>query len=528
MMHLMKLATQVKKYCFSSLKTKLVASSLALSLVPIAVLLISLAGFELLSGVRGFVGGEGLWSKSQKDANYYLWKYIYTKNEDYYKIHKHHLKVPKLNKLGRLEMLKPDDEFDYDKSSKMLIEAGNHPDDIAIMTFIFRELDWVPRVQNIIDIWERGDKKLEEQESLSIAIHQQIKSSTNISIKEIKGEIRRLEVVNDQLTKLENEFSHSLGETSRWLKKVLMYVLVSSSLLFLGTAIYFSNSIGNSILKRVRDLGKYAERVGEGDYQARIEKVGSDEISDLTESFVDVSKKREFVESKLFEQTKELSLKNSQLEQFISFTAHDISEPLRIISFNIEMLLDDEKRHLSVDAVKSLTFLSKVAQDATKIVEHLIYFTRISSEVSKEVTTLSNIISQSKSHLIELLNNSKAKIELTGDTTLNVNTGFMTKLFECLFENSIIFCDKEVPHISIELDKSNRNSELIIYYKDNSNSNLHKNMNDLRGQIGIKNSVSGASLNLAIAQKIIETHGGNIKPLDKDTFDVKYEVTLET
>jgi len=36
---------------------------------------------KIFSAVRAYVGGEGLWSKAQKNAAYYLIKYSYTRNK---------------------------------------------------------------------------------------------------------------------------------------------------------------------------------------------------------------------------------------------------------------------------------------------------------------------------------------------------------------------------------------------------------------------------------------------------------------
>src|SRR3954470_16258229 len=47
-----------------------------------------------LSSVRAFVAGEGLWSKSQKDAVYYLQKYSRTYSEKDYLRFQEFMKVP--------------------------------------------------------------------------------------------------------------------------------------------------------------------------------------------------------------------------------------------------------------------------------------------------------------------------------------------------------------------------------------------------------------------------------------------------
>src|ERR1043165_5274367 len=77
--------------------------------VGIMALLIAIELFTLwfavstLSSVRAFVGGEGLWSKGQKDAVYYLQKYGHTHNTEDYLRFLTFMKVPQGDHKTRME-----------------------------------------------------------------------------------------------------------------------------------------------------------------------------------------------------------------------------------------------------------------------------------------------------------------------------------------------------------------------------------------------------------------------------------------
>jgi hypothetical protein len=55
-----------------------------------ALLLLSIISLNVLSTIRAYVGGEGLWSKAQKDAIYYLSRYAGSRSEQDF----HAYKVP--------------------------------------------------------------------------------------------------------------------------------------------------------------------------------------------------------------------------------------------------------------------------------------------------------------------------------------------------------------------------------------------------------------------------------------------------
>ena len=47
-------------------------------LILSGLLIIGNSGFRILSGLRAYVGAEGLWAKGQKEATFQLINYIYT------------------------------------------------------------------------------------------------------------------------------------------------------------------------------------------------------------------------------------------------------------------------------------------------------------------------------------------------------------------------------------------------------------------------------------------------------------------
>src|SRR5262245_64895650 len=85
---------------------------LLLPLVAIvAALLVLVAGsMETLSAGRAYVGGEGLWSKAQKDAVSYLLRYARTFDEDDYLRYREAIAVPLGDRKAReaLELPQPD------------------------------------------------------------------------------------------------------------------------------------------------------------------------------------------------------------------------------------------------------------------------------------------------------------------------------------------------------------------------------------------------------------------------------------
>src|SRR5450631_2884832 len=93
--------------------------------VELGVLIFSI---NTLSSVRAYVGGEGLWSKAQKDALYELLTYARTHNEADYLKFLEFMKVNAGDRKTRLELTKENPDMEI--ARQCFSEGRNHPDDI--------------------------------------------------------------------------------------------------------------------------------------------------------------------------------------------------------------------------------------------------------------------------------------------------------------------------------------------------------------------------------------------------------------
>ena len=97
---------------------------------------------EMLSSVRAYVGGEGLWSKGQKDAIHFISLYSQTGDEDLFERFKTAIAIPLSDRAARyaLEQQPPD----LDAARDGLLGGGNHPGDIPGMIRLFRYFEHGP------------------------------------------------------------------------------------------------------------------------------------------------------------------------------------------------------------------------------------------------------------------------------------------------------------------------------------------------------------------------------------------------
>jgi len=69
--------------------------------------LLGTTSIDILSSVRAYVAGEGLWSKAQKESVYHLYRYAETRAESDYRRYQEAIAVPLGDRRAREELEKP-------------------------------------------------------------------------------------------------------------------------------------------------------------------------------------------------------------------------------------------------------------------------------------------------------------------------------------------------------------------------------------------------------------------------------------
>jgi diguanylate cyclase (GGDEF)-like protein len=197
-------------------------------------------GIGLLGAGRAYVGGEGLWSKSQKDMVYSLARYARYHNIDDYQTFLASRAVILGDRQARIELEKPDPDFALARAG--LLQGRNHPDDVDGMIRLFRDFRRVPDIDQAIDIWTRADAEIDQLLSIGEQIHDAVqRGRTQDSV--MLPYLRALFAVNQRLMPMEDAFSSTLGEAARKTQLILVIALFTVVSTFLIAAILFSRRL---------------------------------------------------------------------------------------------------------------------------------------------------------------------------------------------------------------------------------------------------------------------------------------------
>ena len=216
------------------------------ALIIIALLVVANIGMDVLTSMRAFVGGEGLWSKAQKDSVHYLLRYGKSHSEDDYQRYLQAIAIPLADHDARIELQKP--MLDRAAVSQALVAGGNHPDDVPGMITLFRRYHFEPHINHAIQVWTEADVDLQQLARLGSAVRQEVASPAPDQ-QRIDRLLTEVDAMNERFPRLEDDFSNSLGDAARYARSVVFDALVAGALL----ALVLGLLVSYRLILRARD-----------------------------------------------------------------------------------------------------------------------------------------------------------------------------------------------------------------------------------------------------------------------------------
>lgn len=205
--------------------------------IVIGLLGLSYVTIQNLSAARAYVGGEGLWSKAQKQAVYDLLHYSISHSDADYQNYRQALLVPLGDKQARTELEKPAPDMAIVRDG--FIQGRNSPQDVEGMATLFRRFRHSTYMSEAVDIWTHGDALIEQLQKLGDNLHAEISSGRPDPLR-VKEIAREVDLVGNQLTPLEDRFSYALGAGARQAKGSFLLVTFAAAAISVVAGLLFT------------------------------------------------------------------------------------------------------------------------------------------------------------------------------------------------------------------------------------------------------------------------------------------------
>jgi PAS domain S-box-containing protein len=213
--------------------------------------------------------------------------------------------------------------------------------------------------------------------------------------------------------------------------------------------------------------------------------------------------------------TEQLQMSNKELEAFSYSVSHDLRAPLRAITGFSAILKNDYEVLLGNEGKRIISIIVNNTTRMGQLIDDILVFSRLSrSELSTTHLNLKNIFEEVYLRQLEENDNTDRNIEFTvedipsakGDRTM------ITQVIVNLVSNALKYTKpKERTIIRIGYEKEN--DKIIYHVKDNGVGfdERHKSkLFEVFQRLHNERDFSGTGIGLAIVQRVISKHGGQV------------------
>lgn len=350
--------------------------------------LLGVFAMDSLSAIRASVAAEDSWSKSVNSMIFSLEKLDETGDEKYYQAFMQATKISTGDGKANFEINQaiPNEAL----MEEGFLEAEVDPSDVPGVIRLFVRFRHAPYVVDAVRSWTEGQAHVVKLNTLAAEIWEAKSKGGGALTARVHGP--EISNFRETLRLLELDFANKLGVASRWAANLFFWVVIGTScgLAFISTLIVFY--ISNNIVAGVQNVTRAAEKASKGDFKVRVENSSQDELGQLSNSFnhmTDALQKLDELRAKTIHNSKLASL-----GEMAGGIAHEINNPLAIISGNVEVLvkLFESGKLDALQFKKRTEAVSNTIVRIRKIVDGLRSFSRDGSKDDMKVVSVREVI----------------------------------------------------------------------------------------------------------------------------------------
>lgn len=260
-------------------------------------------------------------------------------------------------------------------------------------------------------------------------------------------------------------------------------------------------------------------------------------------TYEDITSKKE-MELKLIEQSKELKVKNENLqesnfkleqvnidlEQFAYAASHDLQEPLKNIGGFVDLLDKKYAPLLDEDGIQCLEYIKEGATRMSSFIQGILSYSRLEESIDGlEKVDFNNIISSCLKDLEKAVKDSNTQLKINLPLTeIECQSNRIGMLFYNLINNGIKFNKSATPIIKVDFQEKDNHwlfhvMDNGIGIKDVDSENIFKPFKRLNN----RGKFPGNGIGLSICKRIVHIHGGEIWYSSNELGGTSFHFTIQ-
>ncbi|WP_323172945.1 PAS domain S-box protein [Natrialba sp. PRR66] len=229
----------------------------------------------------------------------------------------------------------------------------------------------------------------------------------------------------------------------------------------------------------------------------------------------DITERKEN-QRKLEETIAQLEESNKRLEQFAYAASHDLQEPLRMVSSYLQLIEHRYGDAFDEDGEEFLEFAIDGADRMRKMIEALLTYSRVETRGEPlEPVALDDILADARQDIRVQIEETNAEITAVDLPRVEGDADQLRQVFQNLLGNAIEYSGDDRPRVHIDADRctSDQRQEWVISVCDEGigiEADEQDRVFEVFERLHTREDHPGTGIGLALCQRIIERHGGEI------------------
>ncbi|RQG91619.1 PAS domain S-box protein [Natrarchaeobius halalkaliphilus] len=223
------------------------------------------------------------------------------------------------------------------------------------------------------------------------------------------------------------------------------------------------------------------------------------------------------------ESVEELRAETRRLEQFAYAASHDLQEPLRMVSSYLQLIERRYEDALDEDGTEFLAFAIDGAERMREMIDGLLAYSRVETQGNAfEPVDLDAVLEDVLVDLEVKIQETDAEVTTAGLPTVEGDESQLRQVFQNLLDNAIEY-GGDAPRVHVAAERSG--SAWTVSIRDNGigiDPEQDEQIFEVFERLHGRDEHGGVGIGLAICERVVERHGGEIwvesEPGDGTTF----------
>ncbi|MXV62053.1 histidine kinase [Natronorubrum sp. JWXQ-INN-674] len=224
---------------------------------------------------------------------------------------------------------------------------------------------------------------------------------------------------------------------------------------------------------------------------------------------------------------------NERLEQFAYAASHDLQEPLRMVTSYLQLLENRYGDAFDADGEEFLAFAVDGAERMREMIDALLTYSRIETRGDPfEPVELDTVLDDVLEDLQLQLEETDAEVTIADLPRVEGDRSQLRQVFQNLVDNAITYTDGP-PRVHVDAER--RRNEWVISVTDDGigiEPDDQERVFTIFDRLYSREEYDGTGIGLALCQRIVERHGGDIwvnsEPGEGSTFSLTLPAAAES